>query len=188
MTMDVTETTFEQDVIETLARDARDRRLLGRVVRAVPCARAGARGGGRDARGEVVLAKVDVDANPGLSTTIASAASPPSRHSATAASWPSSSARDRQRRLRVSRRAPRATARSTLVEELRASGELPGVLSALEDGNTELALDRLLDEIPDSSPERREHLREVAVAVFHDLGHDDPVTVAYRRRLATALY
>jgi thioredoxin-like negative regulator of GroEL len=74
------------------------------------------------------------------------------------------------------------------VDELRASGELPAVLSALEAGESERALDLLLDEIPDSSPERRERLREVAVAVFHDLGHEDPVTIAYRRRLATALY
>jgi thioredoxin-like negative regulator of GroEL len=62
------------------------------------------------------------------------------------------------------------------------------VLGALEESDIELALDLLLDAIPGSSPERREWLREVAVAVFHDLGHDDPVTVAYRRRLATALY
>jgi thioredoxin-like negative regulator of GroEL len=75
-----------------------------------------------------------------------------------------------------------------LVEELRVSGELPAVRSALEEGDTEHALDLLLEEIPNSSPERRGWLREVAVAVFHDLGHDDPVTVAYRRRLATALY
>jgi len=26
------------------------------------------------------------------------------------------------------------------------------------------------------------------LAVFHDLGQEDPLTVAYRRRLATALY
>ena len=61
-------------------------------------------------------------------------------------------------------------------------------ISALETGREEHALDLILDEIPGSSPERREWLREVAVAVFHDLGHDNPVTVAYRRRLATALY
>ena len=34
----------------------------------------------------------------------------------------------------------------------------------------------------------RERLRKLAVAVFDRLGQDDPVTVAYRRRLATALY
>jgi thioredoxin-like negative regulator of GroEL len=75
-----------------------------------------------------------------------------------------------------------------VIEELRASGELPEVLSALEANDAERALDLVLEEIADASPERRERLREVALAVFHDLGQDDPVTVAYRRRLATALY
>jgi thioredoxin-like negative regulator of GroEL len=75
-----------------------------------------------------------------------------------------------------------------VVDELRASGELPAVRAALEAGEPEQALDLLLDEIPDALPERRERLREVALAIFHDLGHEDPVTIAYRRRLATALY
>jgi thioredoxin-like negative regulator of GroEL len=30
--------------------------------------------------------------------------------------------------------------------------------------------------------------RELAVAIFEHLGHEDPVAVAYRRRLAAALY
>ncbi|HEY4622047.1 MAG TPA: tetratricopeptide repeat protein [Gaiellaceae bacterium] len=75
-----------------------------------------------------------------------------------------------------------------VVEELRASGELPDVLAALEAGDEERALDLVLEEIPEAPPERRERLREIAVAVFDDLGHDDPVTVSYRRKLATALY
>jgi thioredoxin-like negative regulator of GroEL len=75
-----------------------------------------------------------------------------------------------------------------VVEQLRESGELPHVRAALEDGDPALALDLILDAIPDSSPERREWLRGLALAVFHDLGHEDPVTIAYRRRLATALY
>jgi putative thioredoxin len=75
-----------------------------------------------------------------------------------------------------------------LVEELRASGELPEVLAALEEGGPVRALDRILDEIPSASRERRERLREVAIAIFDDLGHEDPVTISYRRRLATALY
>ena len=75
-----------------------------------------------------------------------------------------------------------------LVEELRASGELPEVLAALEEGDLEGALDRILDEIPSASRERRDRLREVAIAIFDDLGQEDPVAVSYRRRLATALY
>ena len=75
-----------------------------------------------------------------------------------------------------------------LVDELRESGELPGVCAALEEDDHERALDLLLSDIPDASPERRERLREIALAVFEDLGHEDPVTITYRRRLATALY
>ena len=62
------------------------------------------------------------------------------------------------------------------------------VLSALEAGDPERALDAVFTEIADATPERRERLREVAVAVFEHLGQDDPTTVAYRRRLAAALY
>jgi tetratricopeptide repeat protein len=75
-----------------------------------------------------------------------------------------------------------------IVDELRERGELPRVRAALEEDDPERALDLLLQEIPGAPPDRRERLREVALAVFHDLGHEDPVTVAYRRRLATALY
>ena len=75
-----------------------------------------------------------------------------------------------------------------VVEELRASGELPDVIAALEAGDQERALDLVLEAIPEAPPERRERLRELAVAIFDDLGHDDPVTVSYRRKLATALY
>jgi thioredoxin-like negative regulator of GroEL len=75
-----------------------------------------------------------------------------------------------------------------IVDELRASGELAEVRTALEESDPERALDHLLGAIPEASPERRERLREIALAIFQDLGHDDPVTVAYRRRLAAALY
>jgi putative thioredoxin len=187
--LDVTETTFEQDVIER----SRETPVLvdfwaawcGPCQALTPVLEQEVERRG----GEVVLAKVDVDANPGLSATYRVQGIPAVkgfRDGRVVAEF-------------VGARAPAAVASfvdellapprvSTLVDELRASGELPSVLSALEQGDTERALDRLLDEIPDSSSERRGRLRDVAVAVFHDLGHDDPVTVACRRRLATALY
>lgn len=80
---------------------------------------------------------------------------------------------------------PRADA---LVEELRASGELPQVVAALDEGDVERALELILAEVPAATPEARDRLRDVAVALFERLGQDDPLAVSYRRRLATALY
>jgi putative thioredoxin len=74
------------------------------------------------------------------------------------------------------------------IEDLRASGELPDVLAALEDGDHEQALELILASIPEAPRKERDRLRELAVAIFEDLGPEDPRTVAYRRRLATALY
>ena len=74
------------------------------------------------------------------------------------------------------------------LEELRARGDLPEILKALEAGRDETALDLVLTAIRDASPSDREHLRSLAVAIFDHLGQDDPVTVTYRRRLAAALY
>jgi thioredoxin-like negative regulator of GroEL len=62
------------------------------------------------------------------------------------------------------------------------------VREALEAGDAERALDLILGQIAGAPPEARERLREIALAIFHDRGQDDPLTVAYRRRLATALY
>jgi thioredoxin len=74
------------------------------------------------------------------------------------------------------------------LEELRAGGELPDVLQALDDGDSERALELILEKIPAAQGDERERLRDLAVAIFDDLGQDDPVATAYRRRLATALY
>jgi putative thioredoxin len=74
------------------------------------------------------------------------------------------------------------------LEELRASGEYPEVLAALETGDAERALELILDAVAGAAPDERARLRDLAVAIFDDLGHDDPRAVAYRRRLATALY
>ena len=74
------------------------------------------------------------------------------------------------------------------IEELRASGEWPDVLAALEQGEHERALELILDAIPEASGDDRDRLRALAVAIFEELGPEDPRAVAYRRRLATALY
>lgn len=75
-----------------------------------------------------------------------------------------------------------------ILERLRETGDLPDVLAALQRDDRERALDLILEAIPAANGDERTRLREVAVAVFDALGHDDPVTVAYRRRLASALY
>lgn len=80
---------------------------------------------------------------------------------------------------------PRA---DVLLDELRAGGELPEVVAALDAGDVEGALAAIMDAVPSAEPPAQERLREVAVALFDRLGHDDPVTVAYRRRLAASLY
>jgi len=139
--------------------------------------------------GAVVLAKIDVDANQALAATYRVQGIPAVKgfkDGRVVAEF-------------VGARPPAAVAAFVdellapprivgVVEELRASGELPDVIAALEAGAQERALDLVLEAIPEAPPERRERLRELAVAIFDDLGHDDPVTVSYRRKLATALY
>jgi len=78
--------------------------------------------------------------------------------------------------------------RERLLQELEQSGEFPEILGPLVEGDYERTLEWLLGEAPGAAPERRERIREIMVALFRDLGQDDPVAVAYRRRLATALY
>jgi putative thioredoxin len=81
---------------------------------------------------------------------------------------------------------PSATER--LVAELHASGELPEVVTALEQDEHERALELLLEAISDAQGERRERLLDLTVGLFGDLGHEHPLTMRYRRRLAASLY
>ena len=76
-----------------------------------------------------------------------------------------------------------------LLAELRASGERPELLAALEAGDHERALELLLAEVheePDA--ERRDELRRLMVALFDELGPEHPLSTRFRRQLAAALY
>jgi putative thioredoxin len=75
-----------------------------------------------------------------------------------------------------------------LVEELRANGELPDVVAALDAGDLERAFGLIADAVPAAEHDERERLREIAVALFEQVGHDDPLVATHRRRLAAALY
>jgi len=139
--------------------------------------------------GQVELVKVDVDANQGLAAQFGVSGIPAVKafrngtvvkQFVGAQSRPSVSAF-----LDDLLAPPRA---ESLVEELRAAGELPDVVAALDGGDVERALSLIVDAVPDAETPERERLREVAVALFEQLGQDDPLVSGYRRRLATALY
>jgi len=139
--------------------------------------------------GAVELVKVDVDANPGLSARFGVSGIPAVkafrggrvvaefvgvRSPAALRTW-----------LDDLLAPPRADA---LVEELRASGELPDVVAALDADDLDGALELILAAVPSAEATARDRLREVAVALFERFGHDDPVVAGYRKRLAAALY
>ena len=79
------------------------------------------------------------------------------------------------------------TASERLLDELGASGELPEVVVALEQDDHERALELLLEAIRVADGARRERLLGLTVGLFGELGHEHPLTMRYRRRLAASL-
>lgn len=59
---------------------------------------------------------------------------------------------------------------------------------ALDRGETQAALDTLLEQLADADDETREQLRRAVVGILTELPPGDPAAISYRRRLATALY
>jgi thioredoxin len=139
--------------------------------------------------GRVELVKVDVDANQGLAAQFGVSGIPAVkafRNGTVVKQFVGAQSRAAVATFLAELLAPPRA--DSLVEELRAGGELPEVVAALDAGDVESALSLIVDAVPGAEQAERERLREVAVALFEQLGQDDPVVSGYRRRLATALY
>jgi thioredoxin len=139
--------------------------------------------------GAVELVKVDVDANPALSQRFGVSGIPAVKgfkegqvvDEFTGVRSPTAVAAFVDGLLEP----PRAEG---LVEELRAEAWLGDVLARIDAEDLEGALALIVASVEGAASDRREQLRELAVALFERIGHDDPVTVSYRRQLAAALY
>jgi putative thioredoxin len=182
--VDVTDTTFQTDVVERShqapvvvdfwAEWCGPCRALGPVLEREAEAR----------EGKLVLAKVDVDASPRLADAYGIRGIPAVK------AFRNGHVVDEF----VGVRSPQAVAAffDGLLAPSEATGlvedESPEVAAAVETGDYERALELLLQEVPAADRERREAIRRLMVALFSELGPEHPLSVGYRRRLATALY
>ncbi len=187
--MDVTTETFEQDVLERsrAAPVVVDfwadwcgpcKTLAPVLEKAV-----------EERGGDVVLAKVDTDANPDLAQRYDVRGIPnvkAFRNGQVVDEFvgvlPAAAVEEFLDRLT----GPPASER--LLEELTASGEFPEILGPLAEHDHERALEWLLGELEHADSDRRERIRQIMVALFGELGPEDPVATSYRRRLASTLY
>jgi len=71
--------------------------------------------------------------------------------------------------------------------EQTAATDLSRAFEALDSGDSEQALDLLIDAIA-SRRGSRDEIRRVVVGVLDELGLDDPLATSSRTRLASALY
>jgi thioredoxin len=139
--------------------------------------------------GQVMLAKVDVDANPQLASHYGVSGIPAVkafRNGQVVSEFVGAQPAAAVAEFLDTLLGP--TAGEELLAQLRDSGEEPELVAALEEGDHERALRTLLDEIEAAEPARRDRVRELMVAVFEELGQEHPLSVQYRRRLASALY
>jgi putative thioredoxin len=138
------------------------------------------------AAGAVELAKVDVDANPRLASQYGIRGIPAVkafRDGHVVDEFVGALPPERVRAFVEALSAPPAA------ERLVGNDGLPeDVTAALAAAEIERALELMLARVPEADADERERLREAMVALFADLGPEHPTTVAYRRRLASALY
>jgi putative thioredoxin len=143
--------------------------------------------GARD--GQVLLAKLDVDANPNIANHYGISGIPAVkafRNGKVVSEFVG--VRSAQGVASFLDELTGPTAGERLLDELRESGEEPELVAALEAGDHERALRLLLDEVAGADPDRRERLRQLMVAIFGELGQEHPLATTYRRKLASALY
>jgi putative thioredoxin len=187
--MDVTTDTFEQDVVERSASVpvvvdfwadwCGPCKVLTPVLEKAV----------EERDGQVVLAKVDTDANPDLAERFSVRGIPNVKAFRNGkvvdeftGALPASAVEEFLDRLS----GPPAS--EQILAELAESGEFPEILGPLAEHDYERALEWLLGALEGADPERRERIREIMVALFGELGPEDPVATSYRRRLAATLY
>jgi putative thioredoxin len=139
--------------------------------------------------GQVVLAKVDTDAEPDLAAQYGVRGIPnvkAFRNGQVVDEFAGAVSPQAVEAFLEKLTGPGAAER--ILEELRRTGEFPQILGPLSEGDYERALEWLLGDLDGADTERRERIREIMVSLFDELGPEHPVTTHYRRRLATALY
>jgi putative thioredoxin len=79
-------------------------------------------------------------------------------------------------------------ARAQLALHIDGDGDLATALAKLADGDHEGGLEGLASALEEADEETRDLIRKAMVGVFSELGADHPLSSAYRKRLAAALY
>lgn len=140
--------------------------------------------------GQVLLAKLDVDANPNIANHYGISGIPAVKgfkNGQVVSEFVG--VRSAQGVAGFLEELTGPSAAQRLLDELREAGDEPELVSALEAGDYERALQQLLGEVETTAdPARRERVRDLMVAIFRELGQEHPLATTYRRRLATVLF